>query len=174
MVKSRVVLSLLVLAGLLITSAPASAQVNSNGFSFGTTFVLSTVDDGARVLLQVFGFHADNSGVSLIDVKCPVHVPRNLLDDICGAQQVGDELEAMSGHPPDTASDTTGPAPVLDECRSRCAWTSLRLMRPSAPVPVISSGDRPCSASKRLTTGDSGGGAEEPDTGAFTGAVAGV
>lgn len=105
MVKSRVVLSLLVLAGLLVASVPASAQVNSNGFSFGTTFVLSTVDDGARVLLQVFGFHADNSGVSIIDVKCPVHVPRNLLDDICGALQVGDELEAMSGHPPDTASD---------------------------------------------------------------------
>ena len=105
MVKFRVLLSLLVLAGFLAASAPASAQINTNGFSFGTTFILSKVDDGSRFLLTVFGFYADGSGFASIDVKCPVHDPRNLLDDICGALQDGDELEAMSGHPPDTASD---------------------------------------------------------------------
>ena len=105
MVKYRVVLCLQILVCILVVSAPASAQVNTNGFSFGTTFIVSKVDDSTRILLQVFGFHADNSGYSFIDVKCPVHEPRNLLDDICTDLQVGDELEAMSGHPPDPYSD---------------------------------------------------------------------
>jgi len=73
MVKFRVVLSLLVLVGLLTATAPASAQVNANGFSFGSSFIGSRVLDGDRYLLTVFGFHADNSGVSLIDVKCPIN-----------------------------------------------------------------------------------------------------
>ncbi len=105
MIKSRVAPCLLVLAAFLVVSAPAAAQVNASGFSFGSTFIVGKVDDSTRILLQVFGFHADGSGVSLIDVKCPVHVPRNLLDDICVALQIGDQLEAMSGHPPATDSD---------------------------------------------------------------------
>lgn len=105
MVKFRGALFVLVLVGLLTAAAPASAQVNANGFSFGTTFITSAVDDTSRILLTVFGFHADNSGFSFIDVKCPVFDPRNLLAEFCRELQPGDELEAMSGGAPDPFSD---------------------------------------------------------------------
>lgn len=105
MVKSRFGLCSLIVVCVLVAAAPATAQINSNGFAFGTTYILDTDDDGSRVLLEVFGFYADGSGYAFIDVKCPVHTPRNLLDDICGALQVGDEVEAMSGHPQDPYSD---------------------------------------------------------------------
>ena len=112
MTRSKFSLILAALVVLLVFAAPASAQISSNGFSFGTTFVVGkTVDPGGRVSFTLFGFFADGSGSALIGAICPI---AGVVEQVCVAINVGDELSASSGTPPIPDSDD----PTLYRLRS--------------------------------------------------------